>query len=427
MKRFATVTAGRRRVVAAVVAILLAVVVLQLSPLPAPTTSRPLALLAPISAAPVVDSVIQRFDTLRRGETVVELLARGGLPATETGNLLTAADALDARRLRAGMSVVLRSRIADTLPNEVVFNLSDDLTLHLRRSPSGWVAEEQRVVWEIDTVVVSGTIRTSLYAAMDVADGPSLSQPARTELAWTLADVYEYRVDMSRELQVGDNFKVLFERAAGPNGLVRIGNVLAARFEFSGNPVEGIRYARNGGRAEFFDQNGKSLRLAFLRAPLAFRRISSVFGMRRHPVLGIRRAHKGMDYAAASGTPIRTVGEGTVIFAGRKGGYGNALEVRHRNGYVTRYGHMRGFARGIRRGSHVSIGQTIGFVGMTGLASGPHLHFEVLVNGAQRDPRRALASKNGLPIPASDRARFDQLRAEYVALLDADVKAVALR
>jgi len=427
LKFFAADKPGRRRAAVALVACIVAVAIFQLSPFAPPKKPVPIAPLSSAAPPPIADSTTQHVDTLRRGETVVQLLARAGLSQPETGNLLSAADALDARRLPAGMSVILRSPAGDSMPSEIVFNLSQDRTLHLTRTPEGWVANEKRIAWQMDTVVVSGTIRSSLYAAMDSAEGAWLTRPARSDLAWTLADVYEYRIDMSRELREGDKFKVLFELSTAPGGLVRVGDVLAARFEFSGARVEAIRYEKTSGRAEFFDQNGKSLRMAFLRAPLAFRRISSVFGMRRHPVLGVRRAHKGTDYAAASGTPIRSVGEGTVIFTGRKGGYGNAVEVRHRNGYVTRYGHMRGFARGIRRGSHVGIGQTIGYVGMTGLASGPHLHFEVLVNGAQRDPRRALASKTGLPIPAGDRAKFEQLRAAYVAILDASGGVVAVK
>jgi murein DD-endopeptidase MepM/ murein hydrolase activator NlpD len=160
------------------------------------------------------------------------------------------------------------------------------------------------------------------------------------------------------------------------------------------------------------------MRAAFLRAPLAFRRISSVFGLRKHPILGVTRGHTGTDYAASSGTPVRAVGEGVVIFAGRKGGYGNAIDIRHRNGYVGRYGHLRGFASGIRVGRTVNIGETIGYVGMTGLATGPHLHFEILVNGVQRDPSVALRNKTGFPIPAAEQSRFASVRLSLLAQLD---------
>jgi murein DD-endopeptidase MepM/ murein hydrolase activator NlpD len=132
-------------------------------------------------------------------------------------------------------------------------------------------------------------------------------------------------------------------------------------------------------------------------------------------VLGIWRQHKGTDYAAAMGTPVRSIGDGVVIFAGRKGGYGNAIDIRHRNGFVSRYGHLRGFAKRIHTGSHISIGSTIGYVGMTGLATGPHLHFEVLVGGVQRDPRMALRMKGGQPIASSERGLFNRMRSKTMA------------
>ena len=153
-----------------------------------------------------------------------------------------------------------------------------------------------------------------------------------------------------------------------------------------------------GGRPTFYDADGNSLRRAFLRAPVQFRRISSTFARaRRHPVLGITRRHQGTDYAAAPGTPVMAAGDGVVLRAGRAGGYGNLIELRHRNGITTRYGHLRGFARGIRGGARVSQGQTIGYVGSTGLASGPHLHYEFRVNGVAKDPRRVELG-NGAPI-----------------------------
>jgi murein DD-endopeptidase MepM/ murein hydrolase activator NlpD len=140
--------------------------------------------------------------------------------------------------------------------------------------------------------------------------------------------------------------------------------------------------------------------------------------MREHPILGEWRSHKGTDYAAASGTPIRSIGNGIVIFAGTRGGYGNSIDIRHPNGFVTRYGHMKGFATGIRTDSRVSMGQTIGYVGMTGLATGPHLHFEVIVGGVQRDPRTALKSNSGPPLAAGELAAFDRVRHEAVGQLD---------
>jgi murein DD-endopeptidase MepM/ murein hydrolase activator NlpD len=386
--------------------------------LPAPGVA--LSLAPPVT----VSAWTQQVDTLDRGETVSGLLARAGLPGADIIGALEAAVGFDSRRARAGMPVTLRTFAADSTPSELIFQLAIDRLLHLRRSPDGWSSEEVRLPWTTDTIVVSGTIRTNLYEALDEGAGRELPPAARAELAWTIADIYEYRVDMSRELQGGDELRVLFERSVGPGGAVRVGKVLAARFVLSGEAVEAIRYASSSVGGEYFDQNGRSLRAAFLRTPVAFRRISSRFGMRRHPILGTMRRHQGIDYAAASGTPVRAIGDGVVLFAGRKGGYGNVLEIRHRNGFVSRYGHLRGFGKSVRRGSRVAIAQTVAYVGSTGLSTAPHLHFEVLVNGMHRNPRVALNQKGGEPIPKRERSEFDGLRAVLVASLDQGVPTV---
>ncbi|HVF41356.1 MAG TPA: M23 family metallopeptidase [Gemmatimonadaceae bacterium] len=266
---------------------------------------------------------------------------------------------------------------------------------------------------QVDTVTVSGVIQSSLFSALD--KNSDLPRSARAELAFTLADIFEYRLDMSKDLQVGDKFSVLVERLQKPNGAIIVNKILGARLAVSGNEVEAIRFKSSAASGEYFDGSGKSLRASFLRAPVAFRRISSRFGGRRHPVLGIWRRHKGTDYAASMGTPVRSIGDGVVVFAGRKGGYGNVVDIRHRNGFVSRYGHLRNFKKGIRRGTRVSIGGTIGTVGMSGLATGPHLHFEVLVNGVQRDPRIALQMKGGEPIPSRERRTFQQQRSRTLA------------
>lgn len=268
---------------------------------------------------------------------------------------------------------------------------------------------------KIDTLTVSGTIQSSLFSALDKSGDGALPRSARTELAFSLADIFEYRVDMSKDLQVGDKFHILVERLQKPNGSIIVNRILGARLAVSGNEIDAIRFDSRAASGQYFDGTGKSLRASFLRAPVAFRRISSIFGGRRHPVLGIWRQHKGTDYAAAMGTPVRSIGDGVVIFAGRMNGYGNVIDIRHRNGFVSRYGHLRNFAKGIHTGSHVSIGSTIAAVGMTGLATGPHLHFEIIVNGVQRDPRIALQMKGGEPIPSSERGVFQQLRSRTLS------------
>jgi murein DD-endopeptidase MepM/ murein hydrolase activator NlpD len=357
-------------------------------------------------------------DTLDRGESLHGLLTRGGMSDAAASRALQAATALDDRRIPAGMPVTIRSDVADSTPSEVTLELSVDRLLHLRRTGDSWAGTEERLPWTTDTILVAGVIGSTLYDAMDTSAGSDLPSSARQQLAWSLADVYDYRVDMSRDLQVGDEFRVMAERQVSTAGATRIGKILAATFKLSGTAITAVNFSSDSARAEFFDQNGRSMRAAFLRAPLEFRRISSVFGQREHPVLGGVRAHKGTDYAAASGTPVRAIGDGVIIRAGWGNGYGNVLEIRHPNGFVTRYGHLRGYASGIHVGSHVEIGKTIAYVGSTGLSTGPHLHFEVIVNGAQRDPRKALRNAGGDPIAGNERSAFIQLRDRLVATLD---------
>ena len=367
-----------------------------------------------------------RYDTLGRGESLQSLFKRGGLNDVAAVRAVQAAASasLDQRRIPSGMPVTLRSQAADSSPSEITLQLAIDRLLHLRRTGETWVGEEERVPWTTDTVVVVGTIASNLYDAMDESAKRDIPEGARQQLAWSLADVYEYRVDMSRDLQKGDEFRVVAERSVTPGGAVRIGKVIAAAFKLSGSVIEAVHFASRSVSGEYFDQTGKSMRAAFLRAPLEFRRISSVFGGREHPVLGGWRLHKGTDYAANMGTPVRAIGDGVVVREGWGNGYGNVVEIRHRNGFITRYGHLSRFARGLHTGSRVTIGQTIAYVDSTGMITGPHLHFEVLVNGQQRDPRVALRSSGGEPIPQAERDEFARVKDQLLASLETPTTGV---
>ena len=366
-----------------------------------------------------------RVDSLAQGETLGAVLQRGGLSPTDVAEALGAARSLDARRMPAGMRVTMGRLAGDSTPRLITLRLAIDRLLHLTRTDSGWLSREEVLPWTVDTLVVMGRIASSLYDALDSAVVP-LTAGARTELAWDVADIFEFRMDMTRDLQPGDAFSVLVERKRGPEGVMRMGRVFAAQYTSGAHITDAIRLEPvDGRRVRYYDQDGKSLEAAFLRVPLQFRRISSVFGMRKHPILGIWRQHKGTDYVASSGTPVRAIGDGAVVFAGRKSGFGNVLEVRHANGAVSRYGHLRGFAKGIRRGARVGIGETVAYVGATGLATAPHLHFEVLVGGVQRDPRTALDYQGGAPLVASERSRFDEVKARYLALIQRAAPAVA--
>ncbi len=361
-----------------------------------------------------------RTERLHRGETLIGLLKRAGVNDRAAAEVIRAAtaSAVDARYLKPGMPVDLHADGAGEEPKSLVFHLGIDRLLHMRLGTDGsWTGTEERLPWKTDTVVVGGTIRANLYQAMEASASRYFPGRGRDELAWALADIFEYRVDMSRDLQEGDQFRALVERAVGPQGVTRVGKVLAASFALSGGDVSAIRFESKGFRPQYYDDKGASLRAQFLRAPLEFRRISSVFGMRFHPILGRWKAHRGTDYAASSGTPVRAIGDAVVVKAGWGNGYGNVLELRHRNGYVTRYGHLRGFAKGVRPGARVEIGQTVAFVGTTGLSTAPHLHFEVMVGGVQKDSRVALRSTAGEPIARVERAAFEARREQLLASL----------
>jgi murein DD-endopeptidase MepM/ murein hydrolase activator NlpD len=401
--------------------VLAAAVVIALRYLPQLPERRPSELIQQAA----VPSWALKIDTLKLNENLQVLLESGGLPDSLAAAAVKAAP-LNPRRIPSGMQVRIRTEHPDSAASQIELQLAVDRIIKLRREGGTWIGTEETLPWTTDTIVVGGSIQSNLYAAVDVSAEDLLPGGARQQLTYELADVYQYRVDMSRDLQRGDEFKVIAERAVAPGGAVRISRIIAAHFSLSGSVINAVRFIASGGdeKGEFFDQSGKSLKAAFLRAPLEFRRISSTFGPRVHPVLGGARMHKGTDYAAASGTPVRAIGAGTVVRAGWGNGYGNVIEIRHASGgsgtFVTRYGHLKGFAKGIHAGARVSVGDEIGYVGSTGLSTGPHLHFETLVDGQQRDPRTEIRRRQstGNPIVGQELASFMSLRDRMVAILD---------
>lgn len=369
-------------------------------------------------AAPIVvtRAFTQSADTLRRGETISSLLARQGIYDLDLAKVASAIR-LDPRRLRAGLVFNFRRSLADSAPGEITVRADAERRIRFYRAGYNWNAEAVPIAWHTELVRVAGRIDNSLYAALDeqVSDDV-LPVEQRMQLAWELADVFAWQVDFTRDIQPGDRFQVLIERRTSEEGEVRFGRVLAGDLSVNGRTLTAFAFEQDG-RTSFYDADGNSLRRAFLRAPVQFRRISSNFSRSRyHPVLGIWRRHAGTDYAASPGTPVMAAGDGVVQSAGWSGGYGRLVEIRHRNGIVTRYGHLQSFAPGVRRGVHVSQGQTVGYVGSSGLATGPHLHYEFRVNGAPVDPR-SVDPGGGEPIRERDRAAFERERDRLRALL----------
>lgn len=370
-------------------------------------------------AAPVLDL---RTDTIHSGEPLLAVLQRHGLGHDEANRAIAELSLLDARRVRAGTEVVAEVH-PDSGVRNVTFQLAIDRVVKLIRSGDTWVETEERLPWSVDTVAVAGVVTSTLTDAVSRA-ADAFPASARTDVAYRIAQVLEYRVDMSRDLRVGDSIVALVERESTAKGHVRPGRLLATRASIAGQSLEAVRFETASGDEMYYDAEGKSMRAAFLRAPLEFSRISSVYGSRKHPILKTWRQHTGVDYAASSGTPVRSIGDGRVVFAGWKGGYGRTVEVRHANGMVSRYAHLSALGAGIKVGAPVKIASTIGRVGMTGLATGPHLHFEILVNGSHRDPRVALKNVGGEPLPASQRSAFAMRRSALLADLDTRIYAM---
>lgn len=375
----------------------------------------------PVAAPLVVDHAFEeRADTVARNETLSDLFARHGIMGADLIGLLGAADEIDPRRVRPGLAFEFRYPVGRERAERVRVRVNPDLFLNLTRGADGaWRAEREQVTWTVHTERLEGEIASSLYETMDgLIPDSILPRPQRSELVWDLAEgVYAWQIDFTRDNYPGDGFAVLFERLVSSLGEVRYGRILAARIDTRGRENLAFVMTDDRGRNAYYDQDGRSLRRAFLMYPVRFRRISSGFSRGRfHPVLRTYRAHLGTDYAANYGTPIEATGDGTVTRAGRWGGYGLVVTIRHPKGIETRYAHMSRIAPGIRPGVRVSQGQWIGNVGATGLANGPHVHYEFLKNGRHVDHRRVDLG-DGEPVPADRREEFEAIRSRYARFL----------
>jgi murein DD-endopeptidase MepM/ murein hydrolase activator NlpD len=250
-----------------------------------------------------------------------------------------------------------------------------------------------------------------LFGATDEAGIPDA-------IAIQLAEIFSSDIDFHSDLRKGDRFVVVYEASYSNGEMIRTGQVLAAEFVNNGKTYRAVRYRDPDGQVGYYTPEGKSLHKSFLRSPLEFSRISSGFSLGRfHPILQKMRAHKGVDYAAPTGTRIKASADGVVDFVGVKGGYGNVIILRHANGISTVYGHLSRFAAGLRKGTRISQGEIIGFVGMSGMATGPHLHYEFLMNGQHRDPLK-VALPASQPIKSKYVADFESSSAELVAQIN---------
>jgi murein DD-endopeptidase MepM/ murein hydrolase activator NlpD len=353
--------------------------------------------------------------TVRRGDTLSNILDRAQIDAAQAHAVVQSLRGVyDPRRLKVGQELMITAGAArDGGAGRELMSLALDLDfdhqLRVTRGPDGsYSADKVERPQRRELVRRAGAIDDSLFLSADRADVPR-------GITIDLIRLFSWDVDFQRDIRVGDGFEALFEEVSleDQTGDVRGGDLLYAGLSLSGEILDAFRFEREDGEVEYFDRTGRSLRKFLLRTPVDGARLSSTFGPRRHPILGYSLMHKGVDFAAPSGTPIYAAGSGRVVTAGRNGGYGNYIRVRHSGEYSTAYAHLSRFAKGIRPGQRVRQGQVIGYVGTTGRSTGPHLHYEVLRSDQQINPLK-IKQPPATQLAGADLERFN----EEVARID---------
>jgi murein DD-endopeptidase MepM/ murein hydrolase activator NlpD len=339
---------------------------------------------------------------IRSGESLFDIFKRYKLDMKELFQLREAsADVHKLRDLSPNRPYKIILDNQDQI-DSFTYWIDDDTILRIKNTDSGFCAEKICVAYEKRVVYLRGTIKDNLVSSMENGPGGLL-------LALQLSDIFAWDIDFTTDLRNNDTYKIAVEGLYIDGTFRKYGDILAAEFMNNGETYHAYRYEANG-KTDYYNEEGKSLRKAFLKAPLNFRRISSFFSKgRMHPILKINRPHHGLDYAAPAGTPVSVAGDGMVVFAGNRGQYGKVVIVRHMNGYHTYYGHLSRIARGMKRGKHALQGQVIGYVGSTGLATGPHLHYEMRIHDKPVNPL-SIKIPRGSALPATLMAGFRQFK-----------------
>lgn len=359
--------------------------------------------MAPVPVTNARDSsLFWREERIARGDSIVSLLSRLGVDDAVAARHLSSNEIVRAS-VRANSGRIAAAHIADDGVLQELQLRGESALIEIRRSGDTFSVSKRDAVLSTRVDVRSGRVTSSLFSAMDEADVPDA-------IASDFADIFASEVDLHKELHRGDRFSIVYEMIYSGEDLIRSGRILAAEFTSQGKTRQAIYFHDPAtGRGDYFSPSGRSMKRAFLRSPLEFSRITSGFSNARlHPVLQVWRAHKGIDYAAPIGSRVRATGEGVVSLVGVQSGYGRVVTVKHAGGYSTLYGHLSGVARDVHVGKHIQQGEVLGFVGMSGLATGPHLHYEFHVNGVHADPTR-VAPEQGPIITAALRPTFEDV------------------
>ncbi|MGC2164811.1 MAG: peptidoglycan DD-metalloendopeptidase family protein [Gallionella sp.] len=349
-----------------------------------------------------------RSDKVQHGDTVDSLLSRLGISDPAASQYLHIdADAKSFRELKAGEEV--RAEVSEkgtAIRLDYLKNSKEKVQIDRRGELFG--VSIQPAQFEKRLFVRSGEIRTNLYAAADEAGMPN-------SIANQLLELFSGDIDFHHDLREGDKFTAQYEMFYSDGELIGAGRILSAEFINQKRSYQAIYFQKSGQRSDYYTPEGQNVRKAFLRSPIAYSRVSSGFSNSRfHPILKKWRSHKGTDFAAPIGTEVRSTAEGVIDFVGSEGGYGKVIKINHQGRYTTVYGHLSRFTRGLHTGQRVSQGDTIGYVGMTGLTTGPHLHYEFRVDGQQRNPMQ-VALPDAKPIDEANRAAFQSVARELTA------------
>lgn len=343
--------------------------------------------------------VFWRTERVQRGDTVTELLRRLNVDDIAASNYLRFSKTTDSLNLLSSSKDIQAETHADGSLISLRYTNSNGGQVIIEKNGNQFNSRTLSAQIEKRVVMHSGEINSTLFAATDTAGLPDAT-------ANQLAEIFSGDIDFHRDLRKGDKFSVIYEMNYR-NGLpVSTGKILAAEFINQGHSYRALYFEISNNNGNYFSPDGISMRKAFLRSPIEFSRVSSGFKLSRfHPVLNTWRAHKGVDYAASVGTKVKVTADGMIDFVGKQGGYGNVVIVNHQGRYSTVYGHLSRFANGLHRGQRVTQGEIIAYTGQTGLASGPHLHYEFKINGQQYDPQR-VALPDARPINEAQKAQF---------------------
>ena len=373
----------------------------------------------PIPAQPREDEFVYALET---NQTLGDLFNKFLNPNDQDALLSALRVHIDPRRVREGTTVRVRSERGGLEGvKSVEVTLNADEMVQLLPSTESWNSRLISTPTTVDTIWASGNIESSLWNSLiRNQDLAQVVQVDREKLVLELNDVFKWQVDFVRQIQAGDSYRFAFEREIRSSGTMRTGHVLAAELINQNRSYTAVWFDPNGdGEGTYYDLDGKSVKGAFLLSPIELRhRISSRFTTSRfHPILKTWRAHRGVDYAAPTGTPVQATGNGVIVHRARESTYGNRIDIQHPNGWTTRYAHMNAFARGFSVGSRIKQGDIIGYVGMTGLATGPHLHYEMLLHGRHEDPL-GIDLPSGDPVPNDQWDQWQAQKLDRLAFLD---------